>query len=330
MRAVVFHGPGQVSVGERPIPEAGPGDVLVKVHACGICGTDIHILHGEYIVEFPVIPGHEFSGIVEQVGCDVTHLLPGDAVTIDPNIADRTCFFCRRGEINLCENLRAIGVNFDGGLAEYCRVPAAQVYKTSADLDSAAMTEPLACCIHGMDRLALVPGETVVVLGAGTIGLMLIQLARIAGAHVIASEPAEEKRALAERFGADAVHPSELDAKVKGITSVGADAVIESAGRVETAELAPKLARRGGRVLQFGVVSPGREARIQPYDLFYRELTIIGSFVNPFTHSRAVEMLEKRQVEVAPLVTHRFPLAEIETALAAAASGEAVKVLVVP
>lgn len=336
MRAVVFHEANNLSVGECPIPQIAAHEVLVKVHACGICGTDIHILHGEHIVKFPVIPGHEFSGEIVEAGGEVTNVRVGDRVTVDPNIVDHTCLFCRRGEIQLCENLTAVGVNYDGGFAQYCKVPSVQAVPIPSEvsLDEAAMAEPLACCIHGIDRAGIVPGSTVVVLGAGTVGLMLLQLAKISGAgRIIVSEPDDRNRELAARFGAEVLlDPMQDDvaAEVEKVTRVGADVVIESAGRLETAQLAIKLARRGGTVLQFGVVSPDMVATISPYDLFYKELTIRGSFVNPFTHARAVELLALKQVDVIPLVTHRFPLDDAAKALETAQSKDAVKVFLTP
>lgn len=336
MKAVVFLEPNRFVVDERPVPAIGDADVLVKVHACGICGTDIHILHGKHFVEYPVVPGHEFSGEVVEVGNDVTTVRPGDRVTVDPNIVCHSCFFCRRGQVHLCENLTATGVNFDGGFAEYCRVPAVQVYPVpeAVSLEEAAMAEPLACCIHGVDRADIVPGNSVVVLGAGSIGLLLVQLARIAGARqIIVSEPDEKKRKLALQFGADmAIDPTKQDvvSEVMRLTRVGADNVIESAGRLETAEIAVKLARRGGSVLQFGVVSPDLLARISPNEVYFKELTIRGSFVNPFTHSRAVDLLASGQVQVAPILTHRFPLDRASEGFETMQRGDAVKVLLVP
>ena len=334
MKAVVFQEADRLIIEDRPIPEVGGHDALVKVHACGICGTDIHIFHGEHTVKFPVVPGHELSGTVTAVGGKVTNVQTGDRVTVDPNIVDHTCFFCRRGEIHLCENLTAVGVNFDGGFAEYCRMPAVQAYKVpeSLSLDEAAMAEPLACCIHGIDRANITPGSNVVVLGGGSIGLLLIQLAKIAGArHILVSEPDERKRHLAAQFGADIqVGPRDIAREVSELTKVGADVVIESAGRLETAELAIKLARRGGTVLQFGVVSPDKQARISPYDIYYKELTVRGSFVNPFTHSRAIELLASKQIDVMPIITHRFPLDDAVKALETAQGGEAIKVLLTP
>jgi 2-desacetyl-2-hydroxyethyl bacteriochlorophyllide A dehydrogenase len=336
MKAVVFHKANDISVEECPMPRIGPGDVLVNVHACGVCGTDIHILHGEHIVKFPVIPGHEFSGEIVEAAPEVTNVKVGDRVTVDPNIVDHTCFFCRRGEIHLCENLTATGVNYNGGFAEYCKVPAAQAYPipNEVSLDEAAMAEPLACCVHGIDRAGIVPGSTVVLLGAGSIGLILLQLVKTAGAGlVIVSEPDEKKRELAARFGAEVLldpTTGDVQAEVARLTRVGADVVIESAGRLETAQLAIKLARRGGTVLQFGVVSPDKVIEVAPYDVFYKELTIRGSFVNPFTHARAVDLLARKQVEVMPLVTHRFSLDDAAKALETAQGRDAIKVLLTP
>ena len=196
------------------------------------------------------------------------------------------------------------------------------------------MAEPLACCIHGIDRANITPGCNVVVLGAGSIGLLLIQLAKIAGTgHIIVSEPDERKRHLAAHFGSDVqIDPLKHDigAEVVKLTRVGADVVIESAGRLETAELTTKLARRGGTVLQFGVVSPDKTASISPYDIYYKELTICGSFVNPFTHARAVDLLASKQVDVMPLITHKFPLDDAAAAIQTAQGKDAIKVLLVP
>jgi 2-desacetyl-2-hydroxyethyl bacteriochlorophyllide A dehydrogenase len=336
MKSVVFVEPNRIEIRDQPIPELGNYDVLVKVHACGICGTDIHILRGEHIVEFPVVPGHEFSGEVVQIGANVDGLQIGDRVTVDPNIVDHTCYFCSRGETNLCENLTAIGVNRDGGFAEYCRVPARQAYKIpeAVSLDEAALAEPLACCLHGIERANIRLGATVVVLGAGSAGLMLMQLARISGAGcIIVSEPDEFRRNVAGSLGADVLlnpHDQDVVEEVRKVTRVGADVVIESAGRSVTAKLAVKLARRGGTILQFGMVSPNEAIDISPYDVYYRELTITGSFVNPFTHARAVELLASKRVNVLPLITHRFPLSQADKALDMFGAPGSVKILLFP
>ena len=336
MKAIVFREPGRFVIEERPEPEVGPQDILVKVDACGVCGTDLHIFKGEHFVEFPVIPGHEYAGEVVDAGSEVVHLAPGDRVAVDPNITCGVCRFCRRGQIHFCENLTALGVNMDGGFAEYSLVPVKQAYPLPPELptETAALVEPVACCAHGIDLAEIAVGDDVLVMGAGPIGLIIAQLARLAGARrVIVSEPHERRRALALELGAEAaIDPMNQDAReeVLKATDVGADVVIECVGLAETAEQAVGLARRGGTVLLFGVTNPEAVARIKPYDVFLRELTIRGSFINPFTHSRAIGLLAAGKLRVAPLISHRLPLSDFGAALSLAGTPEAAKILIRP
>ncbi|MBI3945945.1 MAG: zinc-dependent alcohol dehydrogenase family protein [Armatimonadetes bacterium] len=335
MRAAVIERPLAARVEERDVPEIGPADVRVRVAACGVCGTDAHIFHGGFRAQYPVVPGHEFAGEVAAAGADVAHVRPGDRVAVDPNIHCGVCPYCRRGRIHLCENLTALGVNIPGGFQEFCRVPAQQAYRLPETLSfaEAAFAEPLACCVHGMDRARIQAGDTVVVLGAGTIGLLMLQLARLEGARrVVVSEPAEAKADLARRLGADVVvNPlrTDLHALVRDQTGIGADVVIECVGSPRTVAQALALPRRGGRVLLFGVNPKDAEVPIRPYDIFLNELAVIGSYINPYTHARAIALIADGRVRVRELVTHRFALADFPAALALAAGpGAAVKVLV--
>lgn len=336
MKSVVFTQPGSFEIVDRPIPKVGPEDVLVKVHACGICGTDLHIFHGEHFVEFPVIPGHEYSGEVVEAGAEVKHIAVGDMVAVDPNITCGVCHFCRRGEIHFCQNLTALGVNRDGGFAEYSLVPAKQVYPLpqGLPLELAALAEPIACCVHGIDQAEVSVGDDVVIMGAGPIGLIMMQLARLAGSRrIIVSEPYKSRRRLATELGADmAIDPKAQDLKdeVLRATEVGADVVIECVGHARTAEQAVEIAKRGGTILLFGVTSPDQESKIKPYDIFLRELTIRGSFINPFTHSRAIGLLAAGKVKAEPLISHRFPLDRFAEALKLAGTPEAAKILIEP
>jgi 2-desacetyl-2-hydroxyethyl bacteriochlorophyllide A dehydrogenase len=310
--------------------------VVLKVNTCGVCGTDSHIYQGEFLVRFPVVPGHELSGEVVEVGSSVTHVAVGDWVTVDPNIVCGVCPYCRVGQINLCDNLHAVGVRMDGGFAGYCRAPAKQVYRLPEGMSllEGAFAEPLACCLHGTDRAGLRAGDRVLVIGGGSIGLTMVQLALAAGAsHVILSEPSESRRGLGVVLGATAaLNPVATDVRgeVLELTEGGADLVIECAGTARTAEQAVACARKGGRVLFFGVAPEAAIAELRPYDIFLRELTILGSFVNPFTHQRALEALAKGRVKVEPLVSHRYPVAAFEEALAMSRSPQAVKVVVQP
>ncbi len=334
MKAVVIERPQVVRVVDRDVPQAGPEDVVVRVGACGVCGTDVHIYHAGFRADYPVIPGHEFAGEVVEVGERVTHVQSGDRVVIDPNISCGVCPYCRRGLIHLCENLSALGVNIPGGFQEFCRAPAKQVYRLPAGLplEEAAFVEPLACCVHGIDRAQIQAGDSVVILGAGAIGLLMLQLARLEGARqVIVSEPVPAKADLARRFGADmVVDPTAADLRqaVLDRTEIGADVVIECVGSARTAEQALGLSRRGGRVVLFGVSPKDAQVPVYPYAVFLNEQSIVGSYINPYTHARAIGLLAGGRVCVREIISHRFVLAEFPRAMELAESGGAVKIMV--
>ncbi|MDH7569986.1 MAG: zinc-dependent alcohol dehydrogenase family protein [Armatimonadota bacterium] len=336
MRCVVIERPGVVRVEERPAPTLEPHQVKVRVSACGVCGTDVHIFHGGFRADYPVVPGHEFAGVVEEAGACVTHVRPGDRVTVDPNISCGVCPYCRRGAVHLCRRLTAIGVNLPGGFQEICALPAKQVYQLPGHLplDEAAFAEPLACCLHGIDRGGVAPGDQVVVLGAGPIGLLMTQLARLAGAaKVIVSELSPRKRELAQQLGADVVVDplaEDLDARVTAVTEIGADVVFECVGTAQTAAAAVAAARRGGRVVLFGVSPKEAAMEVRPYEVFLNELTLVGSYINPHTHARAIALLAAGRVRVRDLISHRVPLEEFPRAVELAGQKETVKVLVVP
>ncbi|MCD6352117.1 MAG: alcohol dehydrogenase catalytic domain-containing protein, partial [Armatimonadetes bacterium] len=237
MKAAVFYDDGTVRVEERPRPEVGPGEVLLKVLACGVCGTDLRIQSGEFLADaYPVLAGHEISARVEQVGEGVEHVAVGDLVAINPNMSCGVCYACLRGWPHLCPDMTAIGVQLPGGFAEYLVAPARQALVMPPDLppEVAAMLEPTSCCLHGLDQTGLRPGDPTVILGGGSIGLILLQLARHGGAApLVLVELREDKRRLAEQLGADAVldpsglSPEELARAVAELTGGGAQVVIE-------------------------------------------------------------------------------------------------------
>ena len=209
MKGTFFLGHGEFETREMAEHDLVSDEVLVKVAACGVCGTDVHIYHGEKgsaEVKPPVVLGHEISGIVEKTGCGVTRVKAGDHVALDPNMYCGSCHFCRIGKKQLCENLHAIGVNCNGGFADFVYAPESQCFVLNDDipLDEGAMAEPLACCIHGFDRLGMRQGDTVCVIGGGAIGLIMVQLAKLSGASVIIlSEPVKERREVGKKVGAD-------------------------------------------------------------------------------------------------------------------------------
>lgn len=317
-----------------------PDEVLVKNYSCGICGTDVHIYHGEEgsaAVEPPVVLGHEFSGVVEAVGSAVVDLKPGDKVTIDPNIYCGKCTPCRMGKKQNCEHLYAIGVNRNGGFAEYSVCPETQCLKVDPDLDLdvAAMVEPLACAIHGIDRAAIQPGQLVVVIGGGTIGMLMVQLAKLSGAStVILSEPIAMRREIGLEIGADAVVDpihEDLVGRIKEITGRnGADVVIECVGKAFAVEQAFDVAGLGATILIFSVPSVGATAKLPLFDVFKKELKIIGSLVNPDTHQRAVNLLNSGRLEIKRLITHVYDMEHLEDAIKMQMSNESIKVVVHP
>lgn len=337
MRAAVFPSPGACDIVERETPVPAGGQALVRVRACGLCGTDLHIYRGQFPAKFPLIAGHEFAGLVEDIGPGVTHLRSGDRVTIDPNLPCGACRPCRRGLTHLCRGLSAIGVTLPGGFSTHCVVAARQAYKVPKDMpfDIAAMAEPVACCLHGIERARIRPGDVVALIGAGMIGLLLLQLALLRGASiVIVSELSPEKRDRALKLGASRVvdpRAEDLAEVVKEATeNLGADVVIECVGSETTAQQAMELVGDGGAVLFFGVAPPEEQIAINPYDIYRREITLTGSFTNPFTHAPALALLASGRLQVADLISHHLPLEELLKGLDLLESGQATKVMIEP
>ena len=328
MRAVRLRAVGDIGLVEVGVPDPGPGEVLIRVLAAGICGTDRHLYKGEFPCAPPVTLGHEFSGEVITTGEGVTLPL-GTRITCDPNIACGTCDPCLRGRVNLCIRNIAIGIHRDGGLAEMAVIPAHRAIPVP-DLHPhhAAFAEPLACTLHGLDLGAPVPGERVIVLGGGVIGLLAVQLARNAGAEVTLVTRHPAKRDLALRTGA--THTAATEAEARALLPQGADLVLECAGAAETVEMAPRLTRSGGRVIILGVMPQGERVRIEPFDLLFREIQLLHSFINPFTQGRAAAMLMAGTVNVAPLISRIIPLSETAQVIANPPAPGEVKVLVVP
>ena len=343
MKGTYFLGADRASkfeVREMAFDILGPNDVLLKVHACGVCGTDVHIYHGEEgsaEVTPPVVLGHELSGIVEQVGSAVTVCRPGDRVAVDPNIYCGECRPCRMGRKQNCRSLYAIGVNTNGGFAEYCVVPQQQciVMDPETDLDVAAMMEPLACASHGMDNLGIVPGENVLVIGGGTIGLIMVQLARLSGAaKVLLSEPVEVRQKIGLEVGATAVvNPitESLSDKIREVFGTeGADAVIECVGTTKAVAQAIESAGPGGKILIFSVPSVGAAVSLPLMDVFKKELKITGSIINPDTNQRAADLINSGRIEIKKLITHTFDIHHLEEAIRCQMGNESIKVMVRP
>jgi Threonine dehydrogenase and related Zn-dependent dehydrogenases len=330
MRGVVADGTGAVVLSELADSSPGPGEVVIAAEAVGICGTDLHLVEGDYPTgRFPVVPGHEFAGVVKAVGPGVATFAPGDRVCVDPNVPCGTCENCGKGWTNLCPRLEAIGVTTAGACAGLVVVPQSVVYALpdGVDMATGALIEPLACVIHGLTMLgAPIAGKRVLIYGAGSIGLLATALLIAEGAAgVEVVEPSPVRRAAAEDFGARAVYaPGER----RGERDV--DVVVEASGHPSAvADALARLANRG-TLLQMGVTSPSATIDLRPYDLFDRELRIIGSQSLERAFPQAIERVVELDGLGAKMVTHRFPLAEYSSALEVARSEHARKVQVLP
>jgi 2-desacetyl-2-hydroxyethyl bacteriochlorophyllide A dehydrogenase len=327
MQAAVLHGPGRISVERVPAPVPGPTDVVVAVEHCGVCGTDIQIAAGRFAVpSLPLVLGHEFAGTVAAVGRDVHDVAVGARATVDVILPCQVCVACRRGRANLCERVRELGVDVAGALAELVAVPRANVHPLpdSVSLREGALIEPLACAVHGQDRAKIQLGDSVAVIGGGTQGLLHAVLARLGGATpVVISARHRERRARAKQLGADVV-VDPTDDPVREIRRAtggsGADVVIEAAGTAEAYEQAVRSLRRGGRLLSYG--APPRETPIPltAFDVFARELTVVGSYgATGAAWPRAIELAASGRVGLEELVDREWPLAEAPAALDALA-----------
>jgi 2-desacetyl-2-hydroxyethyl bacteriochlorophyllide A dehydrogenase len=323
MRAAVFHGPDDLRVEEVERPTAGPGEVLLQVQRCGICGTDSHIVRGHFPApNLPLIIGHEFSGTVVEIGSGVTHVEPGDRATADINIACGTCYFCRHGSKLFCPYVRQLGVHDAGGMAEYVAAPAGNVYKLpdSMPFDHAAFIEPLACAIHGQDRIGVDVGETVLVIGAGPMGLAHVAMSRLHGAaRVIVSEPDPARRERAHKLGSDVeVDPLSggLDDVMQATDGRGADVVIEAVGSARTYTQAIELARRGGRVLAYGAAPADATIEVRPFEIYSKELTIVGSYAGTYeTWPKAIDLISNGRFDPNELIDSVRPLSDVMAAI---------------
>lgn len=323
MKAAVFYEPGVIKVEEKEEPVVHGDEVLIRVMAAGVCGTDLHIYDGAKGASEcfpPVVLGHEFAGIVEAVGEEVKNVKVGEHVTVDPSIMCKKCYACQIGKPHFCESYSATGVTYDGGFAQLCKAKEEQIYvlKPEISFEEAAMCEPLGCCLHGIDRANIKTGDTVLIIGGGTIGLIMLQLARLAGAAtIIVSEPIASKREMAVSLGADyVVNPMEKTPfqliEEEGIREI--NVTIECVGRKETMMDAFKYIGNGGQVLLFGLTEPDCEIPVKPYEIFQKEITVTASYVNPYTHGRAANLINTGKIKLSELISDRLSLDEINEA----------------
>jgi D-arabinitol dehydrogenase (NADP+) len=336
VKAVRYEEPEHWQLSDLPDPVPGPGEVRVRVRATGVCGTDVHLHHGEFGHVYPLVPGHEVVGEVDLAGpgpggdAAGGRLSAGELVAVDNMVSCGTCAMCRRARPAFCASLRAMGVFEDGGFAEYLVVPAVNCHPVG-DLgpDVAVLAEPTACALHGIDVLAPRPGGDALIFGAGPTGLILAQLLGAAGAaRVTVAAPTAAKLDLAAGWGAGTVlasrtAPGQTAQQLRDLAPDGFDVVIDATGVPAVLEQCLPLTAVGGTVLVYGVTPEQAVWPVSPYDVFRRELTVKGSFSQAFSFDRALRMLRAGRVQTGGMITHRFGLAGYGDALAAVSGDSA-------
>src|SRR4051812_34032955 len=341
MKAVVYDAPRSYAVKDIPTPEAGPGEVRIKVDQVGVCGTDLHIHEGDFNAVFPLIPGHELVGVVDQLGEGVTRFRLGEQVSVNPNVYCGHCDYCLAGRLILCANLKGYGSNFPGFFADHVTVPENLVFSAEGlSKDTAVFTEPTACAMHGLESLDLRPGSSVLVFGAGPTGLLLAQLIASGGASsVTVAAPSRFKLDTAARLGIDRTVLIGRDDAEGNIAKLrraapggdGYDVVVEATGSTRIGDICVPLTRNGGTVLVYGVTRADEVVTFHPFDVFRREITIKGSFAEITSFAAAIAALRGGRAKTDGIITHRFALDDYGKALDALENDPAVhKVVIVP
>jgi D-arabinitol dehydrogenase (NADP+) len=313
MKSAVIEKPGSIKVREHETHRVNrPDEVLVKVSASGICGTDVHIYHGEYLGTYPMTPGHEFSGVVMEVGEKVTRFKPGARVAVEPNISCDNCVACLNNRQNFCDNWQGVGVTRPGGMAQYVLAPEKVVFDIGEiPFDRAAFMEPLSCVLHGIESVGIRLGDTVAVIGTGPIGMLLIRTARAWGAtRFTVAELSEERLAAARGDGV-----AEATTDVTSLPADRFDVVIDATGAPPMLSQAIRLARPGGRVLMFGVAPQGKTATIEPFQVFRKGLSVFSTYTSRRNSLQALALLGSGRVRVDDLISHRVPLEGLEAGI---------------
>ena len=331
MKAVVFPEAQQLEIQQVPDPEYGSDEVIVEVTSCGICGTDLHIFRAEYMSDFPLIPGHEFHGKVVEVGRNVTNLKIGDRVAVDPNLYCGKCSRCRNEQANQCLNLEVVGVTRNGAFANYVNGPESACYPIPDSMTDtqAAFIEPLACVVYALRRMRVYPADRVLIIGAGPMGLLLVQALRHSGASLITVlEKQQHRLDMARSMGANAavLADAEQDNRLREISPEGFDIVIDATGIPAVIQHAYNYLKPRGQFLQFGVAPMGHKIEIEPYLIFRYDWTIIGSFALRYTFQPAIDWLANGVIDVDSLVSHRVPMSDFGKVFDMFGKGETLKV----
>lgn len=339
MRAVIIDRPGEIRVGSVTDPTPKPDELIIRVGACGICGTDLHIAQGEFPpTPYPIVPGHEFAGEVVAIGSNVrprneraVPIVVGTRVAVDPSLYCGSCVFCHTGHGNLCLNWNAIGDTVSGAFAEYVAVPVANAYILPDHISfrEAALIEPVSCAVHGIHRLEPRLGDSMLIVGAGTMGLLLLQLALRGGASRVAMMDLNTQRlALAKKLGAyyTATSVDELLER----EPLGFDCVIDATGVARAIESAFTAVKRGGKFMVFGVAPEEARVALSPFRIYNDEISIVGSMAVLNSYQQAVDLVSGGAIDTAAMLTMTLPLDGFSQALDIVRRGEGVKTQILP
>jgi D-arabinitol dehydrogenase (NADP+) len=330
MKAAFYDAPYEVAVRDMDKPVPGPRDVLVRVAACGICGTDQHIFKGDFKSPYPLVGGHEMGGEIVAVGGEVEDFNEGQRVAVDPSLFCGHCFFCQRNQGNHCLNWQCIGVTRAGGFADYVVAPHANIYPIGdLSYEQAAFIEPISCVVYGLHRIKIPAGSSALIYGAGPIGLLMLQAVRHSGAaDVTIVDMVQSKLELAKRLGAHhAVNANDAaDDTLREISPLGFDVVIDCTGIPTVVERMFAHVRAEGKVLFFGVNPAEATIAISPFDVYEKDLEIYGSFALRYTFHEAIALIKAGVFDLGALISDRFPLERFPEALKLAGSGQAMKV----
>ncbi|CAN5853840.1 D-altritol 5-dehydrogenase [soil metagenome] len=315
MIAAQIEAPQKANILDAAQPEVGPDDVLIEVKSAGVCGTDLHIWHGSYaLARYPIVPGHEFSGVVAAVGDRVKGFKQGDRVTADPNLPCYACAFCQRRQFNQCLNLEVLGVTRSGAFARYVAAPESAVYPIGdLPFGEAALLEPLACVVWGLKQVQLEAGDRMLIFGAGPMGILMMQAVLRAGAASVVMVDKEPWRLkLAEDLGAGAVIQADnlTPQTFTDLAPHGFEVVADATGVPSVLEGAFQYVRPGGKVWVFGVMAADARVPFAPFDVFRKDLKIIGSFALNKTFHEAIALVQGGGVKLAPLISHALPLSD--------------------
>lgn len=331
MKAIVFPAPNRIELTQADDPSCGDDDVVVKVGSAGICGTDIHISRAEYMSDFPLIPGHEFHGSIVEKGKNVTQYKIGDRVAVDPNLYCGKCERCRNEQANQCLNLSVVGVTRAGAFAEYVSVPERACYPIPDSMTNqqAAFVEPLACVVYALRRMRVNPADRVLIVGAGPMGLLLVQALRHSGGAIITVvEKQPDRLELAKVMGANfAIDADEnQDGNLEEIAPGGFDIVIDATGVPAVIQRAFTYLKPRGQFLQFGVAPMGAKIEIEPYAIFRYDWRIIGSFALCYTFKPSIDWLASGAIDVSQLVSHTGALSNFGELFEQFGKGQTLKV----